>query len=784
MKSTETFLFLTGITQKITEKINSPDLLRKGKMNRNKYFHLIIIILIFFVVKLTILFLGINELIYNEECFRAFIAKQLLDGPIVPFFDLQIDSYSGGSLVVGLLMVPFFKILGQNLISLKLVALLFSLFSLISLYLFCNKFFNKKVAVVTSLLFIFSPPLFTKYSLITMGFHTESILFSIILIFVFFEINFNNKKNNFYFILLGFIGGFGVWFTYIFSITLFTCLLFWFLFDRRFFLRKNFLIFLISFTIGFSPWIYYNLSHSSSGISIGRKAMFPSFSTDHLIFSLAKLKNLLLNDIRNSFLFEDFIPLGGNYLSTFYYLIFVVSFLVLFWLNRWPIYQLIGRFIPLKRFEISDVSIFKETFLLIYVVIFSLIYSLSNFKVNPNGGFFGYRYLVPLYPFIFILIALFLSKMQERGTKGKVFVSYFLLITLISIGLTSNLKFISFNKIGISFFDIDHTHAYTSLGRKIGRIYAGDMGSCIYLINQVEEKYRFHLYQGLGSTIGLRLKDDFDKCIGLMNRVEERYRPYVYKGFSTGFNWNSYKGDIDKCISLINQVEERYRFLLYQGLGFSIGLRCKKDFDKCISLINRVEERYRHDIYNSISLILKLNRFKGGIEKWISLINQVEEQYRPYFYRGLGRYLTKGRYSTDKYISLINQVEERYRPYFYRSLGTHFIKIYSADKCISLINQIEERYRPDVYEGFGEGIVEAGHWKWIKGIVAYRISLIYWMEEGYKIPFYKGLGKGFAWQHDLGTDRYKVIIEREIEDKYRSYFYKGLNDFGQLTTYN
>jgi hypothetical protein len=76
-------------------------------MDRRKYFPFTIIILIFLVVRLTILFLGIDKLFYDDECFQTLIAKQLIDGLIVPFFDLQRDSYAGGSLVVGLLTVPF-----------------------------------------------------------------------------------------------------------------------------------------------------------------------------------------------------------------------------------------------------------------------------------------------------------------------------------------------------------------------------------------------------------------------------------------------------------------------------------------------------------------------------------------------------------------------------------------------------------------------------------------------------------------------------------------------------
>ena len=744
-------------------------------MGRKNYLAFITILAVFFTVKLPILFLAIDKLIYGEECLRALVAKQLIDGPILPFFDLQWDSYSGGSLVAGLLMVPFFKLLGQNLISVKLVAFSFSLAALILFYLFCKKYFNEKVAVVTSLLFILSPPLFTKYSLITMGFHTESIFFSILLIFVFFEIFFNNKKSNFYFVLLGLIGGFGIWFAYISFITLFSCLLFWFLLDRGFFLRKNFLVFLISFTCGFSPWIYYNFTHSFSGIHIYGKVLIPLFSIDHLIVSLAKLKDFLLNDIRSSFLFEDVIPSGGKYFSTFYYLIFTLSFVVLFWLNRQPLYLLIRRFVPLKRFQITNTPIHKEIFFLIYLVIFFLLYSFSNFKVKPGTEFIGYRYLVSLYPFIFLLIALAFNKAHEMGMKGKIFTFSLPLIILLSIGLVSNLRFISFNKVGIKNYGIDYRRPHISLGQNIGEKYGDDIDKCISLINQLEERYRFHAYGGLGFVIGQRFGNNIDKCISLINQVNERYRIDGYKGILLSF---TVKGDADNYLSLINQLEESYKLVLYRGLGFVISLRFGKDIDKFTSLINQVPERYRSNIYRGLPPALILRRYKGNIDKCIKLINQVEERYRSYFYRSLGTHFIKSGYRIDKFISLIDQVEERYKPYLYRGLGTHFIKDrHNLDKHISLINRVEERYKTYLYEGFGEGVATVTDWQF-KGLVAHYINLIPGVEEKYKIAFHKGLGKGFYWQHilDYGVVRHKAILKREVEDKYISYAYAGLEN--------
>ena len=53
---------------------------------------------------------------------------------------------------------------------------------------------------------------------------------------------------------------------------------------------------------------------------------------------------------------------------------------------------------------------------------------------------------------------------------------------------------------------------------------------------------------------------------------------------------------------------------------------------------------------------------------------------------------------------------------------------------------------------------------------------MYWEGEVSKTAFYKGLGRGFYQRHkqDFGVNRYKAIIEREVENEYIPYVYQGL----------
>jgi len=165
---------------------------------------------------------------------------------------------------------------------------------------------------------------------------------------------------------------------------------------------------------------------------------------------------------------------------------------------------------------------------------------------------------------------------------------------------------------------------------------------------------------------------------------------------------------------LINRVEERYRFHLYEGLGFVIARRFGNDIEKCINLINRVEESYRFHAYKGLGFIIAW-QFRNDIGKYTSLINKIEEKYRPY-----------------------------------------------------------------VYEGLGAGVAEIvnGTLRQFYGFIAHCSSSINCEEERYKIAFYKGLGKCFNWQRvwRFNLSKYNITIEREVEDRYKSYVYEGLEN--------
>lgn len=673
-------------------------------MHKYKYITLAILIMLFVILRLLILFTSIDVVYFFEEFYKGTIAKDLIEGLKMPFFDYQSDTFDGGSLLIGLLAVPFFVLFGQNLISLKLVAVCFYLGTMVLWYLFSDKFFNRKVAILTSLFFIFSPQLLTRFSLISMGYHSESIFFTIAEIFIFYQIFFNHKRSNLYFILFGLISGIGLWFAYIFFITLLTCLIFWFVFDKRFFLKRHFLIFMIAFIIGFSPWIYYGYTHNWSGMLVHGAPIFQLFSLRRIIPFLIKLGYLLTYDIRNAFFFEDALGLKGVDISTVYHLLSVISFICLLWSNR-------------KSILMSN----KEALFLFYPLVFALIYSSSSFSIT-HSDYLSYRHLVHLFPFMFMIISLLLYKMSAAREKLIRIFSFAIAIILIGFGLVSNLKLIGRSNFaqGLKY----KGYSYYGLGYNVARqtTYAIDKGT--KLIEKIPAQQRKFFCLGLGLGYGERLYDENNyhiKSAHLLRRVEGRYRHYLYPGLA----WNSGEYPItyiQMILSAIGGLDKKYSYCFYETLGRAISYKYHNiygrpaDMVSAIKEVERLKPRVNREIFPwfyqglgttwAFAAIEPYYKFKDIMKNYVEEINsltkEMPEDVRHSFFSGLGEVvgIEFGPIIIDKFLEIQNiinsRINEGERPYFYRGFGMGVGFTFSEDlnRCRDIINKVEEKYRP------------------------------------------------------------------------------------------
>src|SRR5437899_11667839 len=208
----------------------------------------------------------------GEELYRGAIAQELITGLTMPFIEYRADNYAGGPLVIGALAAGFFLLFGPTLFALKLAPLLLFTLALVFWYWTIQRYVGERVAGYFAVLFCVSPPPFTAYSVTAMGFHSESIVFSALTAFLLFRMlsvgaggasagpppALEEKPSLAYPVLLGLTAGVGLWFAYIYGLTLLAMLGFWFWHDKGRFWRPRMLWFTLGFLAGFFPWIVIN----------------------------------------------------------------------------------------------------------------------------------------------------------------------------------------------------------------------------------------------------------------------------------------------------------------------------------------------------------------------------------------------------------------------------------------------------------------------------------------------------------------------------------------------
>lgn len=729
-----------------------------------KYFILAILAFCFLAMRLSLLFTEIKHIDMNEETVCGLLANDMIyDHLRLPLLDYQHVEWCGDTLVVGFLAIPFFLIFGNSIISLKLVPFCFSLGTLIMWYLFLNKYINRTVAIVTSILFIVPPPYYTRLSLIAAIPHTELNFFSIAVIFLFFKI-IHKTDHPLSLILFGILSGLGIYCHYLFLITFSTCALVWYVWDKRFILKKSFLIFSFSFFIGLIPWIISNIHNYPLGLPIIRGSFNP-------ILQLRKCFRLIVYNIPHSFGFEYIDGIGMKLQSGIYYLIFVSFFVALIIHYRKSLLNLFVAILPSKKFMIQSKESIATLFILILLFLYVIFFTLNNFHdvtpfvialgniydfTKPPLKIYRYRYLVPIYPFIFTIISLGL---YYFGLKSKKSINRFLaggvIFYLLTLGLYSNCKLISWNKFGQGFiykgyrqweFAHDITrqdwgfkkiadsiselegeakfHGFRLLGGEIANKHHSNLVPAIKHIEEVSSGYRYYLYLGMINRLTAIYLKDPKRIIGLIHAVPPESKPFCYEGYGLALGyrllksrWDAYdtvkslpkiektlykelvthwrtepKWDILQYIKTINEVEEKYKPFCYIGLGkFLAREEATRNSGKCINTINIIDDKFKK--YCCLGFGQEMGELFNNLNMNFLNLSQIPKPLRKFFFEEVDSNL-------NQFTSLIDKTEKYYKPYVYEGLGIAIRKNIEEKAVIDyLLNKIDLHYRNDYLKG-------------------------------------------------------------------------------------
>ena len=552
----------------------------------------VLLILSFLVLRLGILLTSVESVIWYEEEYRGTIAKELIEGLKVPLWDYQADHYDGGSLWIGVLAVPFFLLLGPNLFALKLVAVLFSLATLILTYFFFKRFFDRKTALWVLTLLIFSPPVVTGLSLVAIGSHPESSFFSIAMLFSLYQFLYGKKNKLLSLILFGLAAGLGFWFTSITLLTLLTCLVSWFLIERRSFLGKPMAVFLVSFLGGALPFILYNATHqfrflwflvgtflweARSHHTLGME--FLAAVGGKFVGMPIRILTLVFETFPFIFRFPTFLKIPSSFLTLSYGL---VAWLV------------IGLFLWKRGRRLSS----KTIPFLLFPFLFVLIYSASNapaFIINSPafdpGRFFQFRYFSPLYYFLLCLLAVALRSQKSPA----LFFSIFLILGLVGQGS------LLFNEPAGKALHY-RGYSYYLLGNTWGRFlhrFPQQFKEFSSLADRFPEPEQRSLYWGYSSVMSvMKLKADPEITWEAIQSLPSEYRPYFSE------NWGRHRSafsekDFDYNVSLGRLIPKEEQSYFYYGLATKIplGLPVRME-EPCTSSIPDPKASYPRPFYD------------------------------------------------------------------------------------------------------------------------------------------------------------------------------------------
>jgi hypothetical protein len=664
----------------------------------NKYFILSLLLVLFLAARLIVLlFCGSHIIFSDNELLSGTIGKEIANGPKWPIYQYHKYSHTGGILIISFLKAAFFSIFGDSIYSNSASSLFtFSIAILVIFYLLGYNFFGKKVALFSSLLFIFSPTLFIGYSLLAKGAYYEATLLHLTAVYIFFSICIPQKKN--YYIrlaLLGLLSGFGVYFNYNFLFIILTFILFWRA-TENFSFKKAF-VFICCFFAGLTPWIYFNLVSNFAGLhhKSGRP-IFAYLDLNPAVWGKSVLKFLMFGPF---YLFASAIQdsPGAVFSGYLYAAIFIISFFGIAWFRRKELIIFFHRtfYFGKEQLDSGYIVNFKEIFLLTYVLIYVLGFIMTgipyDFWAQKNFTFF-----ITIFPVVFLIIPVFFEELNTKsGFIGKILKNILLFLFLISITL---LSIIHLKSASLKNFDV--------LAKKYCRGYSYsllypfrnsdiDLSGTIALINKIDANNRDYCYEALGKFLGSRYRqEDQADFIKKLAYVDSEYCQYFYEGL--GYALSEKFLDKQELVGIFNKFDSRYRPFLYRSMGVY-------DFDKNKELrkvLNYSDRRFLEFYIRGLGEAASIKAIKyGNIELLDNNLSskEVNAYDKRYFYEGAGEafgFVDCGP-TYEYFIEFFKKIGREYLPAFYLGLGRGVYKRYrtkSSEFFVYLSTKLEPEF--------------------------------------------------------------------------------------------
>lgn len=548
-----------------------------------KYFLTIVLclfVLLFLIQRCGLIFFAPSHIAhpYFDESVSGVLPCDILDGNLrASLFAYEYLNRSGDVLIEGLLLVPYFKLLGRSIFSTKIFALTSSLLALIFWIVFIKKYQGLPAAIAFCAIYALPPPTFARLNLIgTISSHhmiCPLIAAQSLLLFMILAPRNNQKVQIWIWFVSGLVAGFGVYIFYTYIIFLGFCLIFLVLFIRNPIGLAGLLSCAGGACIGFAPWLLRSYSSKTGG---------------GYLTSLVKALSIDAWAFIQNFCFAVPHSLGYNYplrsigLISILFTLFILLCIGVIMKTCVAFKRQQGTPWLLTKNNIPS-SLIQGLFCAFFPAFFLVCLSLSPMRIAPfeywpTIGLFAtfgepdvirYRWLYILFPFYFAAIAIAIACVAGRYGKQRQYTGI-LLAAVLFFSLYSAVKTImltSPSESGKIFYYTGYNYDQFAPKFILADFAPRAKMAIQSIVTGYPETYRGEAYRSYGTFIAAKALDNADSALAFERELEKIPRIFL-NDFIYGVVRLAQSTPLQKLKPLADCLVRKYPHLFYRNWGF------------------------------------------------------------------------------------------------------------------------------------------------------------------------------------------------------------------------
>jgi len=786
------------------------------KMKKNKYlaafivFSLIVVGL-YYKLHLVNVLMGFDELLFSGR-----FAKDVLAGIPESIWGYHIVDYQNTVVWMGFLAIPFIIIFGDVFFSLYCVHMFLTVMTLWVTYYLCRKHFDQFTAYVALFLSATMPYLLAlesannigalHHAIYGVGGHHEVSLFALLALLFFFDIFYDERSKQSYFsnyqdepqtnqspmtaisklvtknltirfFLLGLFNAAGILIIYSNSVIVPIILFSWFYFDPKLFKRRFIYVYMSGLSIGLLPIVssiidageVMHLGSCGTSFDFSILSLFVQKDFESIFYTLSYLFNTILDYLMVPQWAEALFP--RHILGYGLFCVLIMAFV-----------RLIHLISSGKKARVSSLTQ-KESVVVAFIFTFCVLFILFP-SIHPEP-----LYLIPIYPFLFILIGSFCSRLFRYKYK-MIFarcaslsivctIIFFGIYNVYAIGVYSPIRFCELE-------DMFRLKGFNS-----NRMPQG-------IVHPMGRSFMFHDYHEAVSFSQFNLDAPY---VDLHSKYPEKYtiiKEYEsLETYPSDLRQSMFKilgmvamdgmddARIETFYSLLTQsLQYKYQQFFLEGTALSYGLRFFSEVEKGMSsgMIQRaVPQQFLHYYYIQLGKRVALH-FKDDEEESIDyfmrlLVAEADQGQAPYLLYGLLNALKT--FDEVKAVELqINDMslELKRMYYFWKGSVTYFNEIHRTYPSDNLANYCPARFRTDFIMGAAASFLPFEIDKNSMTIIDLENTQSYdhtkspFLSESDITAFYMGIGFKTAL---VNCDKKRELQVAAIDSPYRIPFLEG-----------